>query len=307
MINNNINNKDFLEILDNRILVCDGAMGTMLQAIGVSACPDSLNIKEDDIKKIINIHLDYLGAGSDIIQTNTFGSNPIKLETYGLQSEIKKINKNAINAANEAINIYKAKPGNNRPLFIAGNIGPLGKLLEPAGALKYEEALDAFSRQAEILLENGVNFILIETIMDLNEALAAIEATRKISSAVPIASTLSFGENGITIMGNRAEDAGIKLINAGSDIIGANCSIGSDSMLNVVKKMREANPTARLIVQPNAGLPVIIDGKTTYNETPEIMAFNIEKFLPYKPSVIGACCGSTPQHIKEIVKLIRGI
>ncbi|GAI30185.1 unnamed protein product, partial [marine sediment metagenome] len=204
-----------------------------------------------------------------------------------------------------AVSIYRSKSGDEKPIFIAGDIGPLGKLLEPVGSLKYEDAVNAFSKQAEILIGKKVDLIIIETIMDLNEALAAIEATRKISEDIPIACTLSFDENGVTIMGNKAEDVTSRLINAGSDIVGANCSIGSAAMIGVVGKIREANPEARLIFQPNAGVPVLVEGKTIYNETPETMASNIAKFLPYKPSIIGACCGSTPEHIREIIKVIR--
>lgn len=302
---NNINKIKLLDIIDKKILVSDGAMGTTLLSAGISEYPDSLNIDNNNIKKIIDIHLSFLEAGSDIIQTNTFGSTPIKLESFRLENEIKKINENAVNAAKEAENIYRSKSGDEKPLFIAGDIGPLGKLLEPIGTLKYEDAVSAFSKQAEILIGKKVDLIIIETIMDLNEALAAIEATRKISKDIPIACSLTFGENGVTLMGNKAEDVVEILINAGSDIVGANCSIGSAAMIGVVKKMREANPEARLIFQPNAGLPMLVEGKTIYNETPEIMASNIEKFLPYKPSIIGACCGSTPEHIKKIIKVVR--
>lgn len=302
---NNINKIKLLDIIDKKILVCDGAMGATLIAAGISVLPDSLNLDSSQIKKIIDIHLGYLEAGSDIIITNTLNSTPIKLESYGLQHEIKKINENAVSAVKEAINLYRVRSVDNKPIFIAGDIGPLGKLLEPVGTLKYEDAVSAFSKQAEILIGKKVDLIIIETIMDLNEALAAIEATRKISKDIPIACSLTFGENGVTLMGNKAGDVVEILINAGSDIVGANCSVGSGAMLNVVKKMREANPEARLIFQPNAGLPSLVDGKTIYNETPEIMASNIEKFLPYKPSIIGACCGSTPEHIREIIKVVR--
>ncbi|MBU4313980.1 MAG: homocysteine S-methyltransferase family protein [Actinobacteria bacterium] len=302
---NNINKIKLLDIIDKKILVSDGGMGTTLLSAGISEYPDSLNIDNNNIRKIIDTHLSFLEAGSDIIQTNTFGSTPIKLESFSLENEIKKINENAVNAAKEALSIYRSKSGDEKPLFIAGDIGPLGKLLEPVGTLKYEDAVSAFLKQAEILIGKKVDLIIIETIMDLNEALAAIEATRKISKDIPIACSLTFGENGVTLMGNKAEDVVEILINAGSDIVGANCSIGSAAMLNVVKKMREANPEARLIFQPNAGLPMLVEGKTIYNETPEIMASNIEKFLPYKPSIVGGCCGSTPEHIREIIKVVR--
>ncbi len=304
MIRNNANKGELFDILDKKILICDGAMGTALIAAGISALPDSVNLDSSQIKKVIDIHLSYLKAGSDIIITNTLNSTPIKLESHGLQHEVKKINENAANAVKEAINLYRAGSGDDKPIFIAGDMGPLGKLLEPFGNLKYEEALDAFSKQAEILIEK-VDLIAIQTIIDLNEALAAVEAVRKISKDIPIACSLSFNENGVTLMGNKAEDAVKILINAGSNIVGANCSVGSGAMLNVVRKMREADANARLIFQPNAGLPSLVNGKTTYNETPEIMASNIAKYLPYKPSIVGGCCGSTHEHIKEIVKIVR--
>src|SRR3972149_8138051 len=304
MIISNANKKELLDIGDKKILVCDGSMGATLIAAGISALPDSLNLDSSQIKKIIDIHLGYLEAGSDIIITNTFNSTPIKLEFHGLQHEIKKINENAVNAVNEAIDIYRTRSGDSKPIFIAGDIGPLGKLLDPFGPLKYEEALDAFSKQADVLI-GKVDLITIQTIMDLNEALTAIKAIRKISKDIPIACSLTFGENGVTLMGNKAEDVVNVLIDAGSDIVGANCSVGSGAMLNVVKKMREANADARLIFQPNAGMPMLVDGKTIYNETPEIMASNISRFLPYKPSILGACCGSKPEHIKEIAKIVR--
>ena len=307
MNGNNINNKiELLDIIEKQILVSDGAMGTTLFSAGITGHPDLLNINNNYIEKLIDIHLSFLEAGSDIIQTNTFGSTPLKLKPYGLENRTEEINKNAVSAAKEAVRKYGSKFENDRPIFIAGDMGPLGKLLEPVGALKYEEALASYSKQARILIEEKVDLIIIETIIDLNEALAAIEAVRKISEEIPIACSLSFGENGVTIMGNKAEDVVSQLINKGSDIVGANCGIGSDSMIGIVKKMREANTEARLFFQPNAGLPTLVEGKTIYNETPKIMASNIAKFLPYKPSIVGACCGSTPEHIKEIIKVVRG-
>jgi methionine synthase I (cobalamin-dependent) len=246
---NNINKIKLLDIIDKKILVSDGAMGATLIAAGISALPDSLNLDSSQIKKIIDIHLGYLEAGSDIIITNTLNSTPIKLESHGLQHEIKKINENAVSAVKEAINLYRVRSVDNKPIFIAGDIGPLGKLLEPFGPLKYEEVLDAFSKQAEVLI-GKVDLIAIQTIMDLNEALAAVKAVRKISKDIPIACSLTFGENGVTLMGNKAEDVVEILINAGSDIVGANCSIGSAAMIGVVKKMREANPEARLSFSP---------------------------------------------------------
>ncbi|MBL7124150.1 MAG: homocysteine S-methyltransferase family protein, partial [Actinobacteria bacterium] len=196
MSNNNFKNKqDFLNAVENKILICDGAMGTSLQNLGFTENPDSLNLNEEDIKNVINVHLSFLRAGSDIIQTNTFGSNPAKLKSYGLISDIEKINTNAVAAAREAINTFRKESSDSKDLFIAGDIGPLGKLVEPSGEIKYSEAIDLFSQQIDVLIKNNVDFILIETIMDLHEALAAVEAVKKIDDDIPIACTLAFNKN----------------------------------------------------------------------------------------------------------------
>lgn len=302
----NLKNKEsFLKILKSRVLLCDGPMGTLVQELGYTSPPDSLNLKKEDQKTISDIHQKYLLAGSDIIQTNSFGSNPIKLQSYDPGADMEQININAVNLAKEAINNYRTQSGSSREIYIAGNIGPTGKLLEPYGDLKFDEVVEGFSKQAVILIDNGVDLILIETMIDIKEAISAVEAVRKVNNKIAIACTLSFMENGVNVMGNKAETFGTELISAGCDIIGANCSVGSKAMINITEKIRNANPDALLIIQPNAGLPVFVDGKTKFNETPEIMAENFKEILKFKPSIIGGCCGSTPEHIKKIAELIK--
>ena len=298
------NYKSFLETLDDKILIGDGAMGTELQARGISGCPDAANIHKSGREEVIGVHLDYLEAGSDIIQTNTFGSNPVKLAACGLNKKTEDINESAVLNARQAVKTFEKRSRSSGRHFIAGDIGPTGKLLQPSGDLGHDHAVEVFSVQISVLIEAGVDLLLIETVMDLNEALAAVRAARKISKSIPIACTLSFGENGVTLMGNEAgESAGI-LLEAGCDIVGANCSIGSGSMLGIVKKIRDAQPGARLIFQPNAGLPVLQDGRTTYNETPEIMAGNMKKYLAYRPSIIGTCCGRCTVIIIALLSLM---
>ncbi|MGM0367922.1 MAG: homocysteine S-methyltransferase family protein [Actinomycetota bacterium] len=294
--------ESLLGAINKKILLGDGAMGTMLQDMGISACPDSLNLDEKQIEKVIGIHLGYLRAGSDIIQTNTFGANPVKLKSCKLEKDIEEINKNAVLAVKEAFKRY-TKQENGEKIFIAGDIGPLGKLLEPAGNIGYGQAVELFSKQIEALME-GIDFILIETIMDINEASAAIEAVKNVDKNIPIACTLTFGENAVTMMGTKASNATKILQERGADIVGANCSLGSKLMLKIIREMRESDPEARLMFQPNAGMPVLENGKTTYKESEDIMAENIKEYLQYKPSIIGACCGSTPAHIKKIASLI---
>jgi 5-methyltetrahydrofolate--homocysteine methyltransferase len=299
-------NQEFLEILDKKTLICDGAMGTSLNSLGYKGPSDLFMLKSEANDIITDIHLQFIKAGSDIIQTNTFGANILKLKHSGFSSDIELINKKAVKSAENAISLYRECSSDTRPLYIAGGLGPSGELLKPYGNVDYQEAVNSFSKQAEILIKNKVDFILIETIMDLNEALAAVEAVKKINPNTVIACTLTFMENGVTIMGNRAEDFGKVLIDAGCGIIGANCSVGSDSMIGITQKIRNANPEARLIIQPNAGLPKVINEKTVFSETPEAMAENFKKILEYRPSIAGACCGSTPQHIKKISGIVHG-
>jgi len=299
-------NRGFLEILDKKTLICDGAMGTSLNALGYRGPSDLFMLKNEAADVITNIHLQFLRAGSDIIQTNTFGANILKLEHSGFSSEIELINKKAVEAAENAVRLYHEESSVKKQLYIAGNMGPSGNLLKPYGDIDYAEVVSSFAKQAEILIKNDVDFILIETIMDLNEALAAVEAVKSIDPGTVIACTLTFMENGVTVMGNKAEEFGRVLLDAGCDIIGANCSVGSDSMIGIAQKIRNSNPASKLIIQPNAGLPKIAGGETVFSETPKIMAENFKKILQYKPAIAGACCGSTSQHIKKISELVNG-
>jgi 5-methyltetrahydrofolate--homocysteine methyltransferase len=297
--------KDLLNILDERVLVCDGAMGTMLQKYDFKGPNDLLNLDLEALKIIEDIHFRYLEAGSDIIQSNTMGSSVLELQQSGHLENIDKINKNGVNAARTAIEKYRSKTGNTRKIYIAGDMGPTGKVLEPYGDTKYSSVFDSYARHAEILISCEVDLVIIETMIDLNEAVAAVKAVRKTDTDIVIACTLSFQENGVTVMGNRAELFGAALIDAGCDIIGANCSVGSGAMIKITEKIRAANPYARLLIQPNAGLPSIVDGKTVFNETPEMMAESFSRILEYKPSIAGACCGSTPLHILQLAELVH--
>jgi len=297
--------KDLLNILEERVLFCDGAMGTMLQKYDFKGPNDLLNIDLEALKIIEDIHFQYLEAGSDIIQSNTMGSSVLKLQQIGQLANIEKINKNGVGAARRAIESYTNKTGETRKIYIAGDMGPSGKVLEPYGETKYSSVFDSYARHAEILISCEVDLVIIETMIDLNEALAAVKAVRKTDPDIVIACSLSFLENGVTVMGNRAEIFGAALIDAGCDIIGANCSVGSDSMIKITEKIRAANPKAKLLIQPNAGMPSVVNGKTVFNETPEMMANNFSRILEYGPSIVGACCGSTPQHIQQLVELVH--
>jgi 5-methyltetrahydrofolate--homocysteine methyltransferase len=295
-----IDKHNFLKEIDDKVIIGDGAMGTLLQESGITSCPAILSKDSEEYQKVLEIHLLYLRAGSQIIQTNTFSANPIKLRACNLADHISEVNLNAVNAAKDAKDIYLSEKGADENIYIAANIGPTGKLLRPFGDLDYHEATEAFSKQLDILVSSQIDIILIETMMDINEALVAVEAAKKVGGNIAIVCTLTFNESGVTLMGNKAEDAAVILDKAGCAVVGANCSVGSDKMLNVVKKMRDANKDVSLIFQPNAGLPVMKDGQTVYNETPQIFSDNIKSYLKYRPSIIGGCCGSTPGHIRKL-------
>lgn len=303
-----IKNNELINLIGNKIFLGDGAMGTLLQSFGLSTSPDLFLQKNNDIlEKIKDIHYKYLESGSNIIQTSTFSANEPKLSAFGITdiSSLETINYNAAFVVRKAIDEFREKTSSKRVILSAGNLGPTGKLMEPFGDLSYKKAVEVFHRQADYLASTGVvDIFLIETMMDLNEALAAIEAVKLIDKNAAIICMMTFNENGVTLMGNKAEDALKAMLEAGATIAGANCSVGSDKMIEVVKRMRQSDKEAKLIFQPNAGLPKMVRGLTVYDETPEIFAENIKKYLSYSPSVIGGCCGSTPEHIAKLAELI---
>ncbi len=306
-MNSNLKNqKDLLAVLKKKVLLCDGAMGTMLQSYGLQGSTDLLNLIPEAVDTIKDIHFQYIEAGADIIITNSLGSNPLKLEQLGKTSELEEINRQAVLSVKDAIDRFREKTNDNKDIYIAGDVGTSGRLLEPYGDTKFSDIVDSYKLQISSLLKNGVDFILIETIIDLNEAVAAIEAVKAVDSGIPVACTMSFRDNGVTVMGNKAEDFGSRLLEAGCDIIGANCSVGSDTMISITEKIRKANPDARLLIQPNAGLPSVVDGITVFNETPEMMVNNFRKILQFSPAIIGTCCGSTPDHTRKISELLHG-
>lgn len=304
-----IKNNELINLIENKIFLGDGAMGTLLQGFGLSTSPELFLQGENDfLEKIKDIHYKYLVSGSNIIQTSTFSANEPKLSAFGITDirDLETINYNAASAARRAISEFREKTGSRRIILSAANLGPTGKLLEPFGDLSYEKAVEVFRRQSEYLISTELTDIfLIETMMDLNEALAAIEAVKLADKDAAIICMATFNENGVTLMGNKAEDALKAMLEAGATIAGANCSVGSDKMLEVVKRMRQSDKEAKLIFQPNAGIPRMVSGMTVFDETPEIFAENIKKYLPYSPSIIGGCCGSTPGHIAKLAELLE--
>ena len=285
--------KALLELARTRPVLCDGAMGTMLQAHGLQpgACPELWNIERPEV--IRAIHAAYIEAGSRIISTNTFGANRLKLESYGMAERAIELNSVGIVVAKEA-----AGPEN----FVAGSIGPTGKLLEPLGDLTFEEAVEVFTEQAFAQAQAGADVILMETFSDLVEAKAAL--TSALKSGIPCFCTMAFDTGGRTMMGVDPVSAAAGLTEAGASGVGANCGAGPAETLEIIRRMREATSEI-LIAQPNAGLPRLVEGRTVYDSTPEEMAEYAVEFARLGVNIIGACCGSTPEHIRAMAASLK--
>lgn len=271
------------------IAIFDGAMGTMLQNAGlaVGACPEAMNLDASNV--VTSIHRQYIDHGATIIETNTFGANRIKLKHYGLQDQVSIICKKAVEAAKAA-----CRPETR----IAGSIGPTGKLLHPLGDLSFDEAYDVFCEQIRALDAAGVDLLLIETIIDIQEMRAALLAAKD-TSGKPVICQLSFGADGRTVTGTDPETAAILLTAMGADILGANCSLGPEQLLPVVEKLARATHLP-LSVQPNAGMPHLVNGETVFPMSPEEMAHWAPKLVAAGASYLGGCCGTTPAHIRAL-------
>lgn len=287
----------FLSTLKSkRVLLCDGAMGTELQYRGlkVGDCPEEYNLSRPEI--IQSIHKDYFDAGSDLVETNTFGANRLRLKFYGLENKVKEINLAAVNNVKAVLPKYK---------FIAGSIGPLGELIEPLGNISEQSAYEVFAEQINILETGGVDLLLIETMMSIEEALIAVKAA-KANSSLPIAASMTFelGKTGLkTPWGVDVKTAVSELIKSGADIIGANCGKGFDEMILVMKEMKQLTDKP-LLAQSNAGIPELVNGELFYKETPDMIAPQISKLLNIGVNIIGGCCGTNPQHIKKMREIL---
>jgi homocysteine S-methyltransferase len=285
----------FLQALDDRVLVCDGAMGTLLYAQGIfiNRCFDSLNLT--DPERVTTVHEAYLRAGADVIETNTFGANRLKLQAFGLADEIREINTAGARLARKAA---------GDRAYVAGAIGPLGLRIEPWGKTASDEAEAYFREQAQALAEAGVDLLMLETFRDVNEIKAAIAAVRGVC-ALPVVAQMTIEDEGNSLDGTPPEQFVPALQAAGADVIGINCSIGPAHMLEALERMA-ALTAARLSAQPNAGRPRDIEGRTLYLTSPEYMASYARRFLASRVRLVGGCCGTTPEHISQIKAAVSG-
>jgi homocysteine S-methyltransferase len=286
------------EALSRRALVADGAMGTMLYSRGVfiSRCFDELNLTQPDLVK--GIHLEYVKAGAEIIETNTFGANRVKLGGFGAAEKVAPINEAGVRLAREAA-------GANA--FVAGAIGPLGVKIEPLGPTSFEETRAFYREQAAALVGAGVDLVILETFLDLNEIREAALAVRDVAGdAMVVVAQVTIDDEGNLPEGGDAEAFTPRLDELPVDVVGLNCSVGPKAMVETLERM--ADLTAKpLSVMPNAGKPVSVEGRNIYLCSPEYMAQYARRYLQLGVKIIGGCCGTTPAHIKEIRSEVRSL
>jgi 5-methyltetrahydrofolate--homocysteine methyltransferase len=285
---------------EGKPILLDGAMGTMLMDAGLEAgdSPEEWNVLHPD--KVRLIHRAYIQAGSRIILTNTFGGTSVRMETHGLGDRVIELNKKAAeNARAEA----DAAP---HPVLVAGSMGPTGQLLEPLGTLRVSEAEKSFADQAAGLAEGGVDLFWVETMSDLSEVKAAVAGIRSVSD-LPIAATMSFDSHGRTMMGVSPEQAVKELGELNIQLLGANCGTGSDELINAIKEMRSANPDLPLIAKANAGIPQMVGTEVVYNGSPEVMAAYAADVWKEGATLIGGCCGSSPDHVRAMAEALAEI
>jgi homocysteine S-methyltransferase len=284
------------ELLDpSRIVLFDGAMGTMLYGKGVfiNQCYDELSLRAPDL--VGEVHRAYVKAGAQVLETNSFGANRLRLTQYGLEGQVREINMAAARVASSAA---------GDKALVAGAVGPLGVRLEPYGPTSLEEAREIFREQMRALKEGGVDLFILETFADLHEIQQAILAARDVSPGMPIVAQMTVGEDCHTPYGASVEDVARRLDEWGADIIGLNCSVGPQTILECVEKMA-AVTTRKLSAQPNAGMPREVEGRKMYMASPEYLATYARHLSQAGAKVVGGCCGTTPDHIRAMCEGIR--
>lgn len=282
----------FLSLLESgKPIIADGAMGTMLHSRGVTfdQCFDALN--RTDPALVAEIHRDYILAGAQLIKTNTFGANRYKLAKHGLEDQVAQINQAAVELARRAV------LASFKEVLIAGDVGPLGVRLAPFGRVQPEQARLAFAEQIQALVNAGVDLILIETMSDAFEAREAVKAARNIAPDLPVIASTTFTRDDRTLLGDSPAKVARTLADAGADLIGANCSGGPNQLLRILKQMHQEAPEARFSIMPNAGWPEQVGGRIMYPAASEYFGEYALSFWKAGASIIGGCCGTTPQHI----------
>jgi 5-methyltetrahydrofolate--homocysteine methyltransferase len=288
--------KRFMEMAQEKIVVFDGAMGTMLFAAGLKAgsIPELWNIEKPDI--VMSVHQRYYEAGADVVHTNTFGGTDMKLHQKGVSDQMETINIEAVKLARRVC------PEN---AFVAGDLGPTGRMLKPVGDVGMQELVKTFHRQASALMKGGVDLISIETMFSLQEAVAAVRGA-KLAGDCPVIAAITYNKtpNGFfTLMGESVEQCVSALEKEAVDVIGSNCTLGSKDMIDLVKEISHRT-NKPILCQPNAGKPVQREGVTIYEQTSDEFASDIKKIVDTGANMVGGCCGTNADFIKAIVHTI---
>jgi 5-methyltetrahydrofolate--homocysteine methyltransferase len=286
-------------VAQGNILISDGAMGTYLQAKGLKPgeCMESWCISHPNVIK--EIHEDYIAAGSDIIETNSFGGTCYKLKPYGLEDKVRELNLTAVALARQA---------SGGKVYVAASVGPTGHIVEDEGGdVTPQDLYEAFKEQVVALEQGGADALCIETMASLTEALQAIKAGKK-NTELPVICTFTFeaGARGFrTMMGVTPERAAREAVAAGADIVGANCGNGIANMIEITRQMRAAQPNTPILINANAGMPVLEGEKTVFKDTPEFMASKVPDLIKAGAQIIGGCCGTTPDHIAAMARVAK--
>jgi homocysteine S-methyltransferase len=285
------------EILSQKTLLADGAMGTMLHARGMSFtnCFDELNLTNP--ATVADIHREYIEAGAQLIITNTFGANRFKLGKHGLENRLTEINRAGVELARRAV-----AASFKENVLVAGDVGPLGVRIAPYGRVKPEEARAAFAEQIQALADAGADLIVIETMSDLYEIQEAIQAAKSIEHPLPVVASVTFTRDDRTLLGDSPAHVAQKIHEAGADVIGVNCSGGPSQLLRILRQMKQAVPEGRFWVKPNAGWPEQVGGRIMYPADAEYFGNYAISFRDAGANIVGGCCGTTPQHIAAMKK-----
>ncbi len=287
---------DFLARVKQSPVLCDGAMGTLLYSKGIfiNRSYDELNLSQPDL--IRGIHHEYLQAGAEIIETNTFGGNSFRLARHSLADKVDDINRAGVRLAREAAKSFD--------VWVAGSVGPLGTRIEPLGKTSFQEARDAFRQQIQTLLEGGVDLLMFETFGYLEEIHQALLAAKDVAPSLPIVAQVTIDEDGNCLDGSDPATFVPKLEEWGADVIGCNCSVGPVAMLDAMERVRAAT-SLPIAAQPNAGIPRSVEGRNIYLCSPEYMASYARKFVAAGVRLVGGCCGTTPEHIRVMKSALR--
>ena len=280
-----------------RVLLCDGAMGTALQQRGLKTgeCPELWNVERSN--EVAAIHRDYIQAGAEAVITNTFGGSPMKLDKFGLADQVYKLNRAAAELARDQA---------CDDVYVFGDVGPTGEFLQPLGLLAPDDLVEAFASQIQGLVDGGVDAIIVETMSAIDEAQCGIKAAKAVAPQLPVIASMTYegGQRGYrTVMGSDVRACAEALIDTGADVVGTNCGTDIDGIIEVVGEYRSVTD-APLIVEPNAGVPELVDGRTVFKYTPEQMAERVPELVEKGANIVGGCCGTTPDHIHVMAEAL---